>query len=529
VSSATSPPTTASRWRHLAVAAPVVVVVSVLLASILSGTAALSAAEAGTAIASLGVVADLVEVRPDAAATFAPAVDGRGLDVGNEIRTDTTGAARVDYVDGSLARLDAGTELRIVDLAGSALAPQVRVRLDVGRVWNRVRHVSGSVGRYEVETSVGLAAVRGTAFTVHCPVRTVCTFTVHEGVIVVTTPDGREIRIEAGESVTLGAPGTDLDGLGIPGTGGDGTGGDGTGGDGTGGDGTGGDGTGGDGTGGGSPGDGSGDGPEPSPAPSDGGGAGIGDAGPDAATTLTVEDATELAREVFDASDAALVATAYPWNADNLDQDADTGRFGDKADSCSVTVDGRNAALADAPERAIDAPLEGNLSILARSTGELDRYRVDLSIAGASFTAAEGPVLADPAGSRAGFAGTVDVRPYARWGTGLYEVNAATTGTPCEVSTYIRVTGSGVGSVATMVAGLLAIGGLAGLLSALSQVAPTLVLTTQVGAASATTLSAATTQTSTASTATQPSLLSRVGSSIRALFGGSGGTGSGLS
>lgn len=380
----------------------------------------------GDSLAALSVIDTRADVRPLTAEVFAEAEDAQPLDVGDTVRTNASGFAEVQYADGSLTRLGAATVLQVVALDGDVTVPEIEVDLDVGRVWNRVNTVTGERGRFEVGTDVGTAAVRGTAFAIECTDEPVCTFTVTEGRIVVTTLDGTVIEIGAGEVVTLGRDASDTTG----GTTGDG-GGDSDGG-GDGGDGGDGDGTGGDGE--------------------DGDGAG----------TRIVE----LSRTpVGDGTDT----DSSVWLARNEPLDRGTGRFSTPDQHCSVTVGGRNLDRATTPETAIEASIDQALQVDAVATGPLDRYQVDLHLAGLSLRAAEGEVQADDSGDRTTFRGEVDVSEYATWGVGLYEVTARTTGTECLAHAFINVTGrspltTGGGGLAV----LLTLLGTGGLLAAFS-------------------------------------------------------------
>lgn len=160
---------------------------------------------AGGDAALLGVLEPGVDVRESVAAEYLPGVDGDDLFLGEAVRTDATGFAQIGYPDGSLTRLDVDTEFEIVALSSDA-GQEVSSRLDAGRAWNRVKDVSG--GSFEVDTSVGVAAVRGTAFDVDC--RMTCTYSVFEGIVLVTTSLGIEVELQAGETVTVdedGIPG----------------------------------------------------------------------------------------------------------------------------------------------------------------------------------------------------------------------------------------------------------------------------------------------------------------------------------
>lgn len=455
---------------------------STLLAGCGGGRPGPDAVIEGEVLAALDVIDTRTDWRDVGAEDYVEAVDGQGLVAGDGVRTDDTGFAEVAYADGSLTRLEPSTEFAVVSLAGDATLPEIRVELDTGRVWNRVNTVTGTRGKFEVETSVGVAAVRGTAFGVECNPADVCTFTVTDGFVVVTTPDGRQIEIRAGETVTLGREGGGTGGTG--GAGGAGTGGDGSGGttdsDASGGGTDGSSGT----TDGGSTDGGANDGDTTDGGTTDGGtsggdtdgsggtnGSGT-DGGADGQTDgSNAGDGTgtsgtriiETDRRTIDEDDPGIA-----WVGSNTGLDPD--RYGDEREACSVTVGGRNVDYASTPDTAIEVDVDEIVRVDAVATGELDSYEVRLRMAGLEFQAAQGEVLADESGDRTGFRGDIEVGEYARWGVGLYEVVATTTGTPCSVTAYIDVVGRSplltVGGIAGL---LLSLGGLAGLVSAFGQ------------------------------------------------------------
>lgn len=80
------------------------------------------------------------------------------------IKTPPQSRTRLTFPDGSTARIDERTEVKILDLAKGETT-FVSVKLTGGRIFSRVKQLlSGS--RYEVRTSNTLAAVRGTGFDV---------------------------------------------------------------------------------------------------------------------------------------------------------------------------------------------------------------------------------------------------------------------------------------------------------------------------------------------------------------------------
>lgn len=185
-----------------------VLVVSVVVAGCGGGggssPAGSGAASAGGSAATLKIRDQAAALRTQASSAFAPARDGQGLAVANTVRTNGTGFAQVDYRDGSLTRLDANAQLTLTDLSTAQQAQRVVAKLDGGRAWSRVKKITSSQGRYEIDTAVASASVRGTTFTVDCtPPDGSCIFTVIDGVVTVTPHGGTPVDVHAGESVTV--------------------------------------------------------------------------------------------------------------------------------------------------------------------------------------------------------------------------------------------------------------------------------------------------------------------------------------
>lgn len=162
------------------------------------------------ALARLAALQDVVDVRPTPEAIYEAGTLGQDLEGGNQVRTGSPGFAEVAYRDGSLARLDAATTLTVTELATAPTSPDVQVDLDAGRVWNRVRDITESDGRYEVDAPVGIAAVRGTAFDVDCRAAedTGCVFTVVEGEVALTNAAGDDLVLTPIQQAPVAPDGT---------------------------------------------------------------------------------------------------------------------------------------------------------------------------------------------------------------------------------------------------------------------------------------------------------------------------------
>lgn len=91
---------------------------------------------------------------------------GDALGAGETIVTGQAGLANIHFPDGSIARLDADTELAIgegsCDLSDGSL--KVKVFLKMGRFWSKIIKLATPESFWEVRTGNAVAAVRGTAF-----------------------------------------------------------------------------------------------------------------------------------------------------------------------------------------------------------------------------------------------------------------------------------------------------------------------------------------------------------------------------
>ena len=148
-----------------------------------------------------------VEVQREGREGFSAAASGDSITEGAVIRTDRTGVAAVTYEDGSLTRIGPATTYELVTLRTEEGRREIVGKLDTGQTFHRVTKVTGSASRFEVETSDAVASVRGTAFAVQCLVLDTCEFAVTEGTVRVTSTDGRQVDVTAGQRVTVDGDG----------------------------------------------------------------------------------------------------------------------------------------------------------------------------------------------------------------------------------------------------------------------------------------------------------------------------------
>jgi len=185
------------------------VLLTAVLAACGGGGGSTKAAAASSSDATLKIRDQAAELRANATAAFAAANDGQGLSIGQTVKTNGTGFAQVNYRDGSLTRLDANAQFTLTDLTTAGQAQRVVGTLDGGRAWSNVQKVTSSDGRYEIDTSVATASVRGTKFNTDCTAADgSCTFTVIEGVVIVTPKTEGPITVNAGQSLIVPRSGT---------------------------------------------------------------------------------------------------------------------------------------------------------------------------------------------------------------------------------------------------------------------------------------------------------------------------------
>lgn len=96
-----------------------------------------------------------VEAHDPGAADWQAAANGQRVGDGGGVRTLADSRARLDFPDGSLARIGPDTVLELSNYAD----PGWTGTLDQGRVWLNV--IAGDLGATTIETPIGVASVRG--------------------------------------------------------------------------------------------------------------------------------------------------------------------------------------------------------------------------------------------------------------------------------------------------------------------------------------------------------------------------------
>jgi hypothetical protein len=133
--------------------------------------------------------------------SFTASPDQAPVVLGDRLKTDGKGRGWVDFADGSVLRVSTSTEVLVTELAVSQTARRVRVNLTTGSLYAHVAKVSGSDSNWSVETPVGVATARGTAFSVTCTPAN-CTLAVAEGQVRLSNALGTTDVDAGNQSVT---------------------------------------------------------------------------------------------------------------------------------------------------------------------------------------------------------------------------------------------------------------------------------------------------------------------------------------
>ncbi len=105
-----------------------------------------------------------VSVKPAGEDEWQPAQWRMLLKEGDAIKTGAESAAILKFGDGSVVKVSPGSDLKIKTYREEKGVFARRLRLALGRIWVRARHIIG--GYFEVETPCAVAGIRGTDFSV---------------------------------------------------------------------------------------------------------------------------------------------------------------------------------------------------------------------------------------------------------------------------------------------------------------------------------------------------------------------------
>ena len=111
----------------------------------------------------LSVTEGDVSVMKEGTGDWGPAGPEMELKVGDGIKTGGNSSAEITFFDGSIMELEAGTEIKILslDLACDTGVSTITLEQTIGTTISRVTKLLDPGSSYEIETSTGVAGVRG--------------------------------------------------------------------------------------------------------------------------------------------------------------------------------------------------------------------------------------------------------------------------------------------------------------------------------------------------------------------------------
>ena len=147
-----------------------------------------------------------VQVKTADAANWVGGVVGAVLKDDDAVKTGAEGEASITFFDGSVIELRANTQIEISELK-QGKTKSIKVKQEIGETWSKVEKLTDMALRYEIETPVAVAAVRGSQMIVTVATDGTTSVGNLEGDISVTA-QGEEVVIPEGKHsvVEPGAP-----------------------------------------------------------------------------------------------------------------------------------------------------------------------------------------------------------------------------------------------------------------------------------------------------------------------------------
>ncbi|TAL19252.1 hypothetical protein EPN90_04075 [Patescibacteria group bacterium] len=126
--------------------------------------------------------------------------------IGDRIKTGEKSRARVEFFDGSVARLDQNSEIIIEELAvdpENTALQRVSIQVLGGRVWSRILKFLDQGSAYSAKMSDVVATVRGTAFVMDATNPEALAVQIIENAVAVSSAGAAEETFAAGEEALL--------------------------------------------------------------------------------------------------------------------------------------------------------------------------------------------------------------------------------------------------------------------------------------------------------------------------------------
>ena len=136
-----------------------------------------------------------------------PSIAGQALNANDDVKTEPSGHAAIEFPDGSYVRMSSSTEVRITNVqlqkTGSLQAAEVSQK--VGRTLVNVQHLAGGAS-FKIDGHSVSAQVRGTQFEVLVNANLTNLVKVFDGAVAVSGA-GRSVTVNAGQEISANANG----------------------------------------------------------------------------------------------------------------------------------------------------------------------------------------------------------------------------------------------------------------------------------------------------------------------------------
>jgi len=157
--------------------------------------------------AQLSELNNSVSARDTNAQEWGAASEGRIINVSGGVRTGDDSRARLDTSEGSIIRIAANTEFELLEFPPDPANPITRLQLEAGKIWVIVSPTLVE-GNIEIETSTGIATVRGSLMSVEQTANSgAMQITCLEGACRLRATSGQFIDVPPGQQSEIPAPG----------------------------------------------------------------------------------------------------------------------------------------------------------------------------------------------------------------------------------------------------------------------------------------------------------------------------------
>jgi hypothetical protein len=161
---------------------------------------AIVARNSSDAPAQLRIRQDAMQVK-HGSSDFSAALEGDDLGTGDEVRSDPSGQAQIEFFDGSVVRMDGDTHLVLRNVVDRTEGREILLGMEAGRTWNRVAELTSTQDRYELRLPNATVNVRGTTFLADCRTQQVCYVVGFDGTSEVTSSTGVKRSVNDGDCI----------------------------------------------------------------------------------------------------------------------------------------------------------------------------------------------------------------------------------------------------------------------------------------------------------------------------------------